>query len=261
MKALKGKVVVVTGGRTRVGRLLVRALIAVEASVMAADQPGQDEPGEPLPARGPHLARMEVDVTSPYGIDRLMSACETRFGRIDLLITNNTSTDKRRPAGLDKLTVDAWHQAMDRDVLGPFLCCRAALPAFARAGGGQVIHIVSAPPPRQANSLQRLAGNGALLAMTRALAAELRPAGVSLNCVAAGYPPADVSGMAFTDGRAPADVFEAVGFLARHAGPAFTGQTIAVEQAVADAASVQVRVAHLTRRGARRQPDDAQQTA
>ena len=142
---------------------------------------------------------------------------------------------------------------MNVNVLAPFLCCRAVLPAMKRNGGGQVINIVSATgDSARQNPLHQQAGSGALLAMTRTLAHELRGFGVSVNTVAVGFPQVGGPGVRFPEGRAPLDVLDAVAFLSGAGGRAFTGHTVSVERLVGEDSVVRQREQKLMRRSARR---------
>ncbi|HMN80718.1 MAG TPA: SDR family oxidoreductase [Burkholderiaceae bacterium] len=250
---LKNRVAIVTGGHSRIGRLLARSLAAVGARVVVADCATRADGVEALPARGPNVELMDIDVTSASDVERMVGVCEQRFGRIDLLLNNATSQPALRDSSFSELTVDDWHQSMNVNVLAPFLCCRAVLPAMKRNGGGQVINIVSATgDSARRNPLHQQAGSGALLAMTRTLAHELREFDVSVNTVAVGYPQVGGLGIRFPEGQAPLDVLDAVAFLSAAGGRAFTGHTVNVERLIGEESTVRQREEKLMRRNARR---------
>jgi NAD(P)-dependent dehydrogenase (short-subunit alcohol dehydrogenase family) len=171
---------------------------------------------------------------------------EDLFGRIDVLINNAGIYSSLTPKPFEELTPEEWRQVFDVNVIGVFLTCRAALPAFKRAGGGRIVNISSGVAfkgnPWMAHYV---ASKGAVISLTRALATELGRYHILVNSVAPGFTlsdgvhmnPALVAGVKEPSLRGrvlardlvPADLVGAIEFFASAQAAFITGQTLVVD--------------------------------
>ena len=140
---LRGKVAVVTGGDGGIGLGMARGLARAGASiVVAARNPSKSALAvAELEALGAKAVAIETDVASETSISALMERASEQFGRLDVLV-NNAGTNVRLPA--QELTLEQWHQVLDTNLTGAFLCAKAAYPYL--RGGGKVMYTGSLWP-------------------------------------------------------------------------------------------------------------------
>ena len=190
---LEGKVVLVTGSARGVGSGIARQLVRRGATVCvnyAASELKANRLVDEFRAGGGHSACYQADVTDASQVSTMVDQIEHEWGRLDGVVNNAI-------AGLQEgnLSIVAWS---DFETAFSFGCkavvntTMAALPAFARAGGGRIVNVVTdfwneAPP----GWAVYLAGKGALVGLSRSLSAELGPEGVTVNMVAPGWIVAD----------------------------------------------------------------------
>ncbi len=204
-------------------------------------EPGPD--AKNLIESGASARFTHADVRSPTDAQRLAEETVETFGRIDVLINNAAlfTTLERRP--FNKLTVDEWNDVLSVNVIGTFLCTKAVLPFMEKEGRGKIINVGSNVVHKGLpNLLHYVASKGAVHAMTRALARELGPSGITVNTVAPGYVLHDTTAQT-DEGRneqvvhvralqrteTPADLLGAIVFLSSGESDFITGQTIVVD--------------------------------
>lgn len=173
-----GLVAVVTGGGAGIGAACVQRLVAGGARVGVLDlAPGEE------PADGPVLP-VVADLASDAAVRAGVAAVAGRFGRIDILV-NNAGTGA---VGTVEDNDDAeWTRVLDVNVLGMVRASRAALPYLRRTGSAAIVNVSSIAawaglPGRALYS----ASKGAVHALTLAMAADLVPDRVRVNCVCPG---------------------------------------------------------------------------
>ena len=184
---LSGRVALVTGSARRTGRVLAGKLAAAGASVVVNARSSRAEADavvreiEQASGAGRAMAFM-ADVSDPAAVDAMVAAAVERFGRLDILI-NNASI--RRHAALDAIDMAMWHDILHTTLDGTFLCSRAAAPHMHRAGGGTIINMggVSAHTGAK-NAAAVITAKSGLFGLTRALAHDLGPMGITINVVA-----------------------------------------------------------------------------
>ncbi|HVL34392.1 MAG TPA: SDR family oxidoreductase [Burkholderiales bacterium] len=229
---LAGKTVLVTGGARGLGRAFAEAARGAGAEVLIADVlPAVHDTARAIGARG-----FTVDLSSPASIDE----CVRGIGTLDGLV-NNAAVTNSGGRTLEELDVETWDRVMDVNVRGTWLVTRACLPLLRRSRG-RIVNIASDTAlwgaPRL---LAYLASKGALIAMTRGMARELGPAGITVNAIAPGlteveateYVPAErhrhyLQGRAIGRAQQPADVCGAVLFLLSDDAAFVTGQVLPV---------------------------------
>ena len=175
--AINGKVAIVTGAGSGIGRATAQALLADGYAVVLAGR--RREPLEQTAAvSGPHGDRALVvptDVTDPASVSSLFDATRAAFGRLDLLF-NNAGTNVP-PVPLEELTFEQWRQVLDVNLTGAFLCTQAAfrLMKDQEPRGGRIINngSISAHVPRP-NSAPYTATKHAVTGLTRSTALDGR---------------------------------------------------------------------------------------
>jgi len=243
MEKLKGKVAIVTGAGSGIGKALARRLAADGASGVIADIAKYDvAAAEIAKATGARTLGLQADVSNETDVERMAAETVKAFGRIDILVNNAAvfSTLKLRP--FEEIGVAEWRKVMDVNILGVALCCRACVPHMRKAGGGRIINLASGAPIKGVPLfLHYISSKGAVIAMTRGMARELGPDGINVNAIAPGlteveateYVPAErhkqyLEGRATKRAQQPDDVCGAVLFLLSDDAAFMTGQVLPV---------------------------------
>jgi 3-oxoacyl-[acyl-carrier protein] reductase len=187
MTRLHGKVALITGGNTGIGRAVALAYADEGADVAIAWIAREPEAASlvaELERRGRRALAVRCDVTREADVHALVAAVVERFGRLDVLV-NNAGIQKAQ--ALAETALEDWERMMAVHLRGAFLCCREVAPVMTRQGGGRIIILASqlayiGRPRYTAYS----AAKGGLLTFTRALAQELAPHGILVNAIAPG---------------------------------------------------------------------------
>jgi len=243
---LEGRVAMVTGGAMGIGFAAAEALAARGAAVLIADRADAEAAAARLAERGHRAAGIAVDVAIEADCAAMVARAEEAFGGADILINNAAIFSTLAPTPFEEIDPAEWRRVMDVNVMGLFLCCRAALPAFRRRGGGRIVNIASGVAfkgnPYMAHYV---ASKGAVVSLTRALATELGRHDVLVNAVAPGFTlsdgvrrnPALIAGAQGPSLRTrvlardmtPSDLVGAIAFFAGPDSAFITGQTLVVD--------------------------------
>ena len=137
---MKDKVAIVTGANSGIGRAAARRLAREGAKVVLADKGDASAVAQGIEAAGGTAMAVEADVSSESDTAALVARALESHGRLDVLV-NGAGVDKR---GLvTDASLDDWDWIMGTNLKGTFLCCKAAIPAIARSGGGAIVNIGS----------------------------------------------------------------------------------------------------------------------
>ena len=184
---LSGQVAVVTGSARNIGRAIAMTLAQAGAAVIVNARTSAAEAedvAQAIRAAGGRAAVKVADITDPDQAASLISAAVEHFGGLNILV-NNASV--RREVAFADLDYREWRDVVATTLDGAYLCSHAALPHLVKAGGGTIINIggLSAftGATRRAHVIAAKTG---LVGLTRALAHDLAPHQVTVNCVAPG---------------------------------------------------------------------------
>jgi 3-oxoacyl-[acyl-carrier protein] reductase len=185
--SLAGRVAIVTGATRNIGRAIALELVAAGAAVVINAKSSAQEADEvvrAITAAGgnalPHLA----DVGDPDAVARLIDAAASRFGRIDILINNAAIRPQSTFAALEW---EEWRRVLATILDGAFLCARAALPHLLRSDLASIVNIGGMTGHAgAAGRAHVVAAKAGLVGLTRALAHDLSPQGITVNCVVPG---------------------------------------------------------------------------
>lgn len=181
---LAGKVALVTGGARNIGRAIAQSLTAGGASVMVNARTSRAEAEKTVEIIGPTSAFHIADVTKPEEVKAMVEATVKRFGRLDFLV-NNAAVRADTPFA--DISFDEWRQVLSSVLDGAFHCSQACLPHFVRAGGGTIVNIGGLTSHKGAEGRAHvITAKSGLVGMTRALALDLAPHHITVNCVVPG---------------------------------------------------------------------------
>lgn len=178
------KVAIVTGSGSGIGRAIALALAAdgMRLAVVDIDEPAARETIRLVASAGGEAAPFVADVADSGQVRAMVGAVAARFGTIDVLVNN---------AGLDQpivpiadLPEETWDRVMAVNARGPFLCAKHVVPVMRRAGGGAIVNVASDLGYIVVPGLGAYcASKGALLQLTRVLAAEYSRDNIRTNAV------------------------------------------------------------------------------
>jgi 3-oxoacyl-[acyl-carrier protein] reductase len=183
---LAGKACAVTGASRGIGRETARLLCAEGASVLLVARGAEAlaAAADECSAAAGHAETLALDVTDPDAGDRIVAACEERFGRLDVLV-NNAGTARWRP--IDEVSDGDWQAAWELNVIAPLRAMRAAIPGMRERGWGRIVNVASTAGKRPSALMPEYSvAKAAELSLSR-LFADLHAAdGVLVNAICPG---------------------------------------------------------------------------
>jgi gluconate 5-dehydrogenase len=240
---LDGKVAIVTGGGSGIGRQMAQGLAEAGADLVLCARKLErvEEAAATLPTRA--LA-LPVDVSDQESVDAMLARVLHEFGRVDILV-NNAGTVWGAPP--EDIPLRGWQKVVDVNLTGVFLCAQAVGRSMIEAGGGgKIVNIASVAglhgaPAETMNSLPYHATKGGVIALTRDLAWKWARHGINVNAIAPGWFPSDMANFVIDNNPqlteriplarvgGPEDLKGAVVFLASRASDYVTGHTLVVD--------------------------------
>ncbi|HVJ34311.1 MAG TPA: SDR family NAD(P)-dependent oxidoreductase [Terriglobia bacterium] len=184
---LAGKVCIVTGSARNIGRSIALALAAEGAAVVVNANRSQAEAqavANEIKAAGGQAVVQLADVTDPAGAGTLVKAAVDSFGRIDCVVNNAAI---RRETAFAEMSFAEWREVVSIILDGAFLVSQAALPYLAKSDAGSIINIGGmSAHTGAAHRAHVVAAKAGLVGLTRALAHDLAPQKITVNCVVPG---------------------------------------------------------------------------
>jgi len=240
---LTDQVAIVTGASRGIGRAIALALSEAGARVVVNYQhnsTGAAEVAGLISGRGGAAVSYGADVCVPTDVQKMVTTTLERWGRLDILVNNAGVT---RDAPFARMRDEQWHDVLEIDLTSAFVCVQAVLPVLQQRGYGRIVNLASlAGLTGNVGQVNYAAAKAGLIALTKDLARELAPHGITVNAVAPGYIETDMLDQvsqrqlqwalnAIPLGRlgSPEEVASAVRFLSLPEASYITGHTLVVD--------------------------------
>jgi 3-oxoacyl-[acyl-carrier protein] reductase len=198
---LTGKVAIITGGSRGIGA--ATALKFAEAGVRGLvvnynrDRASAKQVASECEKAGAEVMPVRADVSSTTAVDRMVHATVARFGSVDIFVAN---AGIWKEAAIEEMTEREWDETIDVNLKSIYACCRAAARVMIESRRGTMILVSSTAGQRgEPFHSHYAATKGAIIAMTKSLAGELGPRGITVNCVAPGWVATDMTEDAMND--------------------------------------------------------------
>lgn len=243
---VSGRVVIITGGGQGIGRVYAQRFAEAGAIPIIADvneETALNVKNE-ITAAGGRAEAIVTDVADEASVGNLIKTTLSKHGGIDVLINNAAIFSTLQRRAFDQIPLAEWERVMRVNVTGPFLCASAVVPAMREKGWGRIINISSNTVALgRPNFLHYVTSKSALIGMTRSMARELGPDGITVNAIMPSLTRTEVEFAAVTPEAfqsliekqcinrtaLPDDLVGTLLFLASPASDFLTGQTLAVD--------------------------------
>ena len=236
---------IVTGGSRGIGRAVCLALAAEGVDLVigyAGNEAAAEETAAACRALGVTAEPVRADVATEAGCKALFDRADELFGKVDILVNNAGITRDNLIVRMSEADFDA---VLDTNLRGAFLCMKLAARGMMRRRYGRIVNLSSVVGLRgNAGQVNYAASKAGVIGMTKSLARELAPRGVTVNAVAPGFIDTDMTAALPEAVRAellksiplgtmgnPEDVAQAVVFLVN--APYITGQVLAIDGGMA----------------------------
>lgn len=184
---LKGKVAIVTGAASGIGRETALRFAQEGARVVVADRnrAGGQETEVLAGEYGSDVAYIPVDVSKPEEIQAMVEGAVDRFGSLDVLV--NAAGILIRTPPLAEVDERDWDLIMATNLKGMFFCCKYAIPAMLKSGGGSIVNIASQAGIRgYGQSVPYAVSKAGVIHLTTTAASQYTSQGIRINCIAPG---------------------------------------------------------------------------
>ena len=241
MRGIAGKVTLITGGIRGIGKGIARRFVEEGAQVIVTgskDVENARKTVEELSKLGKIESYM-ADLSDAGAIDKMIDDVVKKYGRIDILINNAGIAQQKL---FTDITNEDWNAMVGVNLSGVFYCCRAALPYMIRQKAGSIVNVSSMWGICGAScEVHYSAVKAGVIGLTKALAKEVGPSGIRVNCIAPGVIDTDMNAMHSADtmqeladqtplGRvgAAAEVADSILYLCSDKSSFITGQVLGV---------------------------------
>jgi len=187
---LEGRVCIITGSGQGLGRAFAKSFAALGAVSIIAEINADNAKrvaDEIIEAGGKALA-IETDVANSDSVQAMVERTLAEFGRIDVLVNNAALLQSINRVPVDEISNEEWDNVLRVNVTGAFYCVRAVVGTMRKAGWGRIINMSSdtvlLPPPL--TYAHYITTKAALVGLTRELARELGPDGITVNAIMPG---------------------------------------------------------------------------
>ena len=184
---LAGKVAIVTGAGRNIGRAIALALAEGGAAIVVNARSNRAEAeavARAIESSGGRALVHIGDVADVKAVQAMADAAAQKFGRIDILVNNAAL---RREKSFAEMDYAAWREILDVTLDGAFHCTKACLPALRQSGAGTIVNIGGlSAHTGAANRAHVVTAKAGIVGFTRALAHDLAPDGITVNCVVPG---------------------------------------------------------------------------
>ena len=189
---LKGKVAIITGGGSGIGRASCLAFAREGAKVLIADwsESGGRETEQLVRAAGGEATFHKADISEPADVEGMVAAAVATYGGLHAIYNNAAIV--RGYGGPVEAEIDDWDETMAVNVRGTYLCCKFAVPAIIASGGGVVINqssvaaLQGAGPPMSGPCAAYTTSKNAIIGLTRSVAYSYGHKGVRANSIIPG---------------------------------------------------------------------------
>ena len=200
---LTNKVALITGASRGIGAatavMLARAGARGVVINYRRERAAAAEVADACRAAGAAALIQRADVSRVAAVERMINETLARFGALDILVAN---AGIWKAAAIDRMSEAEWDETIAQNLKSIYACCRAAARVMLPQRRGTMILISSTAGQRgEAFHSHYAATKGAIISMTKSLAAELGPRGVTVNCVAPGWVVTDMAARALDDPR------------------------------------------------------------
>ena len=234
MPVKERRVVMITGSAGNLGLAVARAFLDAHASLVLIDR-APDRLAHLFPElvnSEDHFLAQSVDLTDATAVAETVDEALRQFDRIDVLI--NAAGGYRASTSVDATPLEDWDFLFNLNARSIFITSRAVIPAMRRQGHGKIINVASRSALRgEANAALYSASKSVVVRLTESMAAELRDAGVNVNCVLPGIIDTPINRKAMPNGDfsrwvQPEALAEVIAFLASDAAREVTGAAVPV---------------------------------
>ncbi|EFC81791.1 SDR family NAD(P)-dependent oxidoreductase [Parafrankia sp. EUN1f] len=243
---LNGKVAVVTGGASGIGRSCAQRLARDGAKVAVLDLNEGDakQVVAEIEAEGGTAHALAIDVADRASVDQALAQTREHLGPVTILVNSAGKTGYHR---FIDMSLESWTSILTVNLTGTFHCCQSALPDMIEAGWGRIVNISSSSAQGgQPYMAHYVASKAGVIGFTKALALELGPSGITVNTIPPGFVDTPMLRLSEQKGRfgatvdehaartpvrrvgRPEDISAACAFLVSEEAGYITGQVIGV---------------------------------
>lgn len=238
---VKNRVAVVTGGSRGIGEAIVKLLLNEGAIVIVGDlSVDKSKELKKKDTKTGELYEANLNIAEKDSVEEFFHKITTKFGRVDILV-NNAGVCKDI-TDFEKMESSEWEQMMNINLMGTVNCTTSVIPLMKEQNSGSIVNMASIAGEigGTASSIGYSASKAAIICITKVLAKNLGPEGITVNAIAPGYIITemtkthvhDLSNVPLRRRGDPIDVANAVLFLASDMGKYITGTTLDVNGGV-----------------------------